>query len=304
MINFKALAVIAAAVVIPVTTFAQSLPFLNISPDAASQAMAGASVASEASAFAIYNNASAVALSEDNFAVGASLNTWNVSEVSNKMISAGAFFKVTDKIGIAASYRSFENPEYSMYDDQCAYLGEYTPVDSSIDIALAYAISDNLSIGVTYKTISSKLSDSYSGSASGFDLGATYKLDLLTVGASLSNIGSISYDGGSENSLPTIAKAGASYKALDSDLLDVLFNAQAEYLTEESALGVALGAQCTIFNSISARAGYYVSGDETIMPSYLSLGAGLDISFCSINASYLVSEMLGGSLNLSVGVKF
>lgn len=286
----------------PLAAAAQAVSFLNISPDPRTQAMGGASVAAEASAFSIYNNPAAIALSEDTFALAASYNMWQVVDASSDLLSFATYYKLGDKFGVGASYRGFAQPSYDIYDDQGNHSGEFSPSDSSFDVALSCAFTDSFAVGVTFKSISSTLGESISGSSFGVDLGVTYILDRATLAASYSNMGSISYDDNSY-SLPSIFKVGGSYRALDEGEHSCSVNVQANMLTSESAFGLGVGGEYGFNKMIFARLGYYLSGDDSVMPSYISLGLGVEFSKISLDCSYLIDDVIS-PLNLSLGYRF
>ncbi len=309
MIKIKKSVILAVSILMmPIAALSQAVTFLNISPDAATQAMGGASVASEANAFAIYNNPAAIALSEDKFAIGASYNMWqSAAETTNNLVTISTFLKTGDKFGIAAAYRSFEKPSYQVYDANGNDKGDYTPKDMALDLGFSYAVIENLSIGLSFKYISSALSDSATGSCMSADLGAAYIFNRATIAASYTNMfGTMTYDEVGY-SLPTAFKVGASYSLAESAQHSCKVNLQANYLTEESALGIAVGGEYGFKEAVFVRLGYYNSCDETVASSYLSAGLGVEFAKISLDCSYLVggdSSPVAGSMNFALGYRF
>ncbi len=288
---------------LPNLASAQALPFLNISPDAQSQAMGGAAVASSASPYSIFSNPSAIAFSEQSCGVGASYNAWQVAGVSSNLISAAAYYKLGDKLGVSAAYRSFGQPSYDIYDDNGNHKGEYSPSDSSIDLAVAYSPLDALSVGLTIGFINSHLSTDISGSSVAINLGVSYIASpQLTLAAAYSNMGSITY-GDQSYSLPSQLKVGGSYLALESGSHTCRVNLEADMLTSESSFSLGAGGEYSFNRVIFARAGYHLSTNDQIAPSYISLGAGANYANVSLDVAYLIDDVISPLL-LSVGYRF
>ncbi len=302
--RFKKFALVATfALALPLAGVAQVVSFLNIASDPAAQAMGGASVTASAGAFSAFNNASSIALSEEKCAAGVSYTMWEVADVCSPITSVGALYKFGDSFGIGVSYSGMAKPSIEIYDDQGNHKGDYSPSDSAIGLALAYAPVDKLSVGVTLKSISSKLTEDISGSSVGFDFSATYLLEGVTIGASYSNVGSISYGESLSYSLPSALRVGGSYEALSSGEHSCDVAAQLSMLTDDSTFGVSVGGEYSFSRMIFARAGYYVSGDESVTPNYLSVGVGAQYAGVSFDCSYVVDDVIS-PLSLSLSYQF
>lgn len=295
------------ATMLPSMSHSQAVSFLTLSPDAQHQAMGGTAVASQANAFAIYNNPASIALSESMMEAAVSYNMWQSGGSASDLLALSTYYKSGDRFGMGLSYRSIAKPSYDIYDDTGNYKGEFSPGDMAIDFALSYAITESLAVGATLKYISSELSDSYSGSAVGADIAVTYLLECATIAASFSNIGSVSYEELSY-SLPSIFRVGGSYSLMEVGEHSCSANLEVDYLTSESALGIGVGAEYSLRKMIFGRLGYYQSCNDQVLASYLSAGLGVEMQGISLNWSYIIgnpdSSPLAGSMNLSLGYRF
>ena len=72
------------------------------------------------------------------------------------------------------------------------------------------------------------------------------------------------------------------------------------------AFAAAVGASYTYDDMISVRAGYR-AGAESVIPSFMSLGAGVEFAGVKLDLAYLLGvgdSYLGNTLAISVGYSF
>lgn len=265
---------------------AQSLPFLLYNTDPYSLAVA--SVGQE-------GNAAANALSGRTLDISASYGNWAPETVSSSMIGFngyGNFGKFS--AGLYGKYKI--GKEYEVFGDQSQPLGTFRPNDFAIGASFAYRIAEPFSVGVRVNFISSALAETAKGTAFGADITLAYKKNSFGASLAVRNIGSqISY-GANSYKLPALASAGATYsvKSFAAYL-------EAGYVFSGSFMAGA-GVEYTLIDIFTFRAGFHY-GDAKSVPTFVSLGLGINYHGAMINAAYLPAIGGNGSAIL-VGVGY
>lgn len=133
----------------------------------------------------------------------------------------------------------------------------FTARNAALGISIAYALSPEFSLGVTAKYLYEKILIEDAGGMA-FDVGGVYALPAgLTVGAAVSNIGSISELGAESSKLPTLLRGGASYSATLTGA-PVRLTGSLDLLTPlgDGTSHVHFGAEGLLYGSIGVRAGF------------------------------------------------
>lgn len=182
---------------------------------------------------------------------------------------------------------------YEAFNDRAVSEGGYTTGEIALGANAAFMFPSHFSVGVGVTIISSTLSDSAKGSGMGFDISGAYSTGGLIAELALRNLGSGIKYGRDKYALPSLAVAGASYRAGG-------FNARAElgyYLS--GALMAGAGVEQTLWETVSLRAGFHY-GDEAHVPTYVSLGLGVRIAGVRLDLTCLppirsrVTTLAGG----------
>ena len=278
--------VLAILSAICLTAGAQSLPFLLYNTDPRSLSVA--SVARE-------GNAAADALSGRKLDISASYGSWAPETTASSMIGFGGYGNFGRcSAGLSARYKI--GNEYEMFGDNAQSLGTFRPGDLAIGASFAYRVADPFSIGLRLNYISSSLAENAKGTAFGADITLAYKKDSFGASLAVRNIGSqISY-GASSYNLPALASAAASYtiKSFAAYL-------EAGYVFSGSFMA-GVGAEYTLIDIFTFRAGFHY-GDAKSVPTFVSLGLGINFHGAMVNATYLPAIGGNGSAFL-VGVGY
>jgi type IX secretion system protein PorV len=262
-----------------------AVPFLRISPDARSGAMADAGVATSSDPFNAYWNIAKTAFSSSSSEVGLTYTPWLQDLGLNDvyMVNASGFYKLDDQQGITGSLRYFSLGNITNNDQNGTNLGQFRPREFAIDGGYSRKLSNKLALGIGLRFISSNLATGVSvpnqqtaqtGTAVAADIHLfhtklTDKGEGLNYGITLSNLGSkISYfkDASNKNYIPATLAVGAAYtKVYDVDN-KVTFTAELSKLlvptpdTATDAASIAkYNSQSVIsswFNSFSAPGGF------------------------------------------------
>ena len=294
------LSILVACAMPALSASAQALSSLLIPSAPEYAAMGGASVALEAGAFAAENNAAAMSLSDDSFAVAAGYGLWAPETTGSQLVGLGAFTRVGERVGIGLSGRYTMEKPMNISSAAGGILGTFTPSELGANLAVSVKVIDGLSVGVTGKFVRSSIGEELSGSAFGADVSVAWRKDGLSAGAAVCNLGSKVKYGDSSYSMPMLVKAGAAYSA-DFGLTA---SVEADYLFS-GAFAAGLGLEYNLFDIGFLRAGYHYGDKSQGLASFASLGAGVQFAGVELSAAWLTaSPTLGNSLLFSLGYSF
>jgi hypothetical protein len=215
-----------------------AVPFLRISPDARSGAMADAGIATSSDAYNAYWNIAKTTFSSSISNIGLTYTPWLQDLGLNDvyMVNAAGFYKLDDQQAITGSLRYFGLGSIQQ-EDQFGNntQGQFHPKEFAIDGGYSRKLSPKLGIGVGLRFISSNLATgvfvsgqqtAQTGTAVAGDIHIFHthlndKGEGLNYGVTLSNLGSkISYykDAADKNYIPATLAVGAAYtKVYDVD---------------------------------------------------------------------------------------
>lgn len=306
-------ALILAAVLIPLSLGAQAVQLIDYNPDARTAGLAGAGASLQASAFSLWNNTAAPALSESTMDAAVSYGMWQPSAAGVHAISAAGYGRVAKFMTVSAGVRYFTHPAYDMTDASGSVTGSFTPTDLTAGVGLAFRILPILSLGAGVHYVYSDIGGPQKGGAVSADFGAMLDLRFLRVGLTASNIGSkINYGGLSAYSLPMNIRLGAGttqYLGAE-DRHALTASLQGGFLIEGASFFAEAGLEYAWNDMVRVSAGYHY-GDAAAsgaVPSYASVGAGFKILGIYIDAAYLIpasqDSPLSNTFSVGVGYRF
>lgn len=264
------------------TLSAQSVPFLLRNTDARANAMG---------AVGAENLAAGNALSGKTFDINASYTYISPKTTNTGLIGLSGYGNIGD-ISVGLSGRYNIGREYELMDDRAMSLGTFKPGELAIGASVAYVFAEKFAIGAKASIISSKLSNTSTGSALSFDLSAAYASNGLTLELAARNLGSKIKYGEYAYNLPSMAVAGVSY-----GIGGFSARAEADYLFVGSFMA-GIGVEYTFIQIISLRAGFHY-GDDNYVPMYAS--AGLGVQFMGVNLDFTYLPPIGKSAGVFMG---
>lgn len=283
---------------------AQTLPSLMLDQDPVSLSLGMSGVASRAGAFAIQNNVAAISLSEKTLDAQAGFGIWQPSYANLKTIGAGAVYRM-GKLGFGVDLKKLSLPSYSGVSGNGSDIrdSEFSPSEMNLAAGASYAVMDCLSAGVTLRYTGSNLAADASAAVFGADIALYYAKEALSAGISINNIGSKVKYSETAYPQPMMAKIGAGYD-LCLGTSSLAFTAEADVIF---AGGIMAGAGCeySFKDMVFARAGYHYGNSVNAVPSFASVGLGLNISGVKLNVAYLTaSQVLANTICVSLGYSF
>lgn len=210
----------------------QSVPMLNIAPEARGTSLGDAGVATTPDMYSQYYNPAKYIRCDSKTGVNISITPWLKKIISDiNLFDLMGYFQINQRNCVSASIKYFSLGNLELFNDHGDVEDEYSPKEFSVDVAYSLALSKYWSGSIALRYIHSDLGfqvddDGYSkGNAFAADL-AFYFLKPLGINAdggrsnarvafgfNFSNIGSkISYDNGVTNEyLPAKLAIGAGF---------------------------------------------------------------------------------------------
>lgn len=291
----------------PFISSAQALPFTSADYDPVALAKGTASLTQTSSiAYSSFGNAAAIPFSDLKGDFAAGFTMWAPGGVSTNVLNVAGAYNVKQKFGIALGLSYGMNPAYDIYDATGAVKGQFKPSEMQFKAGLSYRFLPFMSVGANIGYASSKLAEGTGYGSLVADVFLMAKFGGFKAAAGVSDLGSgITSASGAKFSLPAAASLGLGYDAVlgEKSLVDVQLDAD-YYFSGTFAAGA--GASYTYDDFISVRAGYRYGG-ESVIPSFLSLGAGVRFMGIRLDLAYLVASgdsPLSNTLSLSVGYNF
>lgn len=214
-----------------------AVPFLLISPDSRHAALGDAGVATTPDANSSYWNAAKLVYIDKDYGGSISYTPWLGKIVNDMSISyLSGFYKINREQAVSISMKYFDMGLVSFRTITNEPNGDFNPYEVAVDATYSRKLTENFSMGLTGRFISSNLTGGYIGpdaqtaNSVAADIGAYYTKDLtgsknsnLSLGVSITNIGAkITYtDENNKDFLPTNLRIGTAYK-MDLDAYNSL----------------------------------------------------------------------------------
>lgn len=229
---------------------------------------------------------------------------WAPDAVASNDISARTSWS-NGAFGFGFEYIGGFGSEFPVYGEDGFQTGTYKSSTIQLGLGAAYKIAGKYSVGADFHYASEALDVQSSYSAFFANVAASAQFDALTVGGGIARLGSaVVSESGDSYSLPASAFVNGSYNLSLGDALAVKAMAEAQ-LFFTGGLGIGAGAQLSIVDILHIRAGYHVGTADAPVPSFLSLGAGVEFAGVSIETCFLTaSPTIGNTVGLALGFKF
>lgn len=259
--------------------------FLTITPDARAGALGDMGVATSTDAFSQFYNPAKYAFAEKQQGFALSYTPYMSSIASDISIMGVSYYnKLTERTMVASSLKYFTLGEINLTNNTGEFQGVEKPNELAFDVSVGLKLSDNFSMAVAGRYISSnlKLRGDGESSASTFavDVAGFYESDRiqmsnsegrLRAGFNFQNMGpKISYTGDGDpnraSNIPTTLRLGLGY-----DFILDNYNTVTVY-GETTKLLVPSNLQPT-FKDVNGN-GKYDAGEEidTRLPEYRNIG--------------------------------
>ena len=270
------------------TAGAQALPFTAVDHDPAVLGKGGTFMTeTSGTAFAAFGNPAATPFADKKLDAAVGYTLWQPSGLTSNVITAGGSLMLREKIGVSLGVMYGMNSSYDIIDASGLVTGKFVPSDLQINAGLSWRFLPFLSVGANVGYASSTLAEGSSYGAFNADVFAMAKLGGLKASAGVKGLGSsVKSVSGASFALPMTAVAGVGYTLDFGKKNSVDLNVDAEYHID-GGFAVAGGASYTFAKLATIRAGYRYGGN-TVLPSYASVGACINIFGARVDVAYLI----------------
>ncbi|MBO4960839.1 MAG: type IX secretion system outer membrane channel protein PorV [Flavobacteriales bacterium] len=159
-----------------------AVPFLSISPDATSAAMADAGVATHPDVYSQFHNPAKYAFANAQSSISISYTPWLQNITGDMFLGYLAYFHHLKKNGtLATSLRVFSLGAVEMTDyisGQVIPLGTYNPMEMVLDVSYSMRLSSRLSMGFALRYTRSDISERSDPSTDDFHAGNAISADF------------------------------------------------------------------------------------------------------------------------------
>lgn len=303
------------AAFLAVNAFGQSVT--DVAPDARSAGMADAYTAMYGKGFSLYTNSAAAALSDDDFAISANYSMLQPKVAGMNSFAVGAFYKFNDRytVGLGARAR-MQSVSTVFTDDNGIASGSFdgSVAQFSVDASFGMHIIEGFAAAVNlhfYYDQSPQPIGKVNGIGFGLDVDLMYSHKYFNVALAAKNLGpAMTYEPGISYALPMDIRAGYSgnYEIVD-DVFDINPAVDVDYILNKSTLTAGVGAEFEFIDMVAVRGGYRYSANEAFMPSYATVGLGVEFFGIGIDAAYYIgmgkaADVLSNTLKIGISYKF
>lgn len=303
------------AAFLAVNAFGQSVT--DVAPDARSAGMADAYTAMYGKGFSLYTNSAAAALSDDDFAISANYSMLQPKVAGMNSFAVGAFYKFNDRytVGLGARAR-MQSVSTVFTDDNGIASGSFdgSVAQFSVDASFGMHIIEGFAAAVNlhfYYDQSPQPTGIVNGIGFGLDVDLMYSHKYFNVALAAKNLGpAMTYEPGISYALPMDIRAGYSgnYEIVD-DVFDINPAVDVDYILNNSTLTAGVGAEFEFIDMVAVRGGYRYSANEAFMPSYATVGLGVEFFGIGIDAAYYIgmgkaADVLSNTLKIGISYKF
>lgn len=281
-----------------------ALPVLRYTQDPSRAAMAGAGlVSSSSAAWSAFENAAASLDSKKDFNVAASYTAWKASDYSYYNAAGAWNLLPIVSLSVGLSYGSAS--PYDIYSEEGRIIGQFAPNQLLLNAGVGVRVLPELSLAVNVHRASETLAPNASYSA--FSADALVLADWFGIkfAAGVMSLGSkVKSASGDMFNVPSSAKLALGYENLAFGPLVCALYADADYFFYSSGIGVSAGASFSWNDLVVLRGGYHYGNSGCVLPSYASLGAGVQFQGLHLDLSCLLGGQLSGTLQLALAYSF
>lgn len=287
-----------------------AVPFMDYAPDPQSAGIGQIGTVLPATAFSLWNNPAAAALSERRAAAGLVCGLWQPSLGAEPVISAAGYGKVGKRMAVSAGVKYFTHTANHETDETGRSTGRFSPMDLMAGAGVSFEFMPHFSVGANLHYVRSALTAGKAFNGASADIGALAEFSFLKAGLTISHLGmKADYGGAASYNLPAVLRAGmAATRQFGADGQHELTAAVqgGVFLFYPCCTG-ALGVEYRYQEAVRVSAGCHYGNPKTGLPPHLSLGLGFRVWKARIDASWLAGLAAGSpltsSFSLGVGIE-
>lgn len=282
----------------------ESMAFSRIDRNPATLAMGTAGFAdTQTTAWSSFRNAALVPLSGKVVDIAGSWTGWMPAAPGgmSHLMAGGAAYRFGG-FGLTIGGVFQPGQPYQTLNSAGLPGDNFTPKDLQVNLGMAALLVEGVSLGVNAHYLRSALAPEHTYSTFTGDLSLAACFSGFTVSAGVSNLGKEIKDAsGNAYPVPTSATAGAVYQLPIGDHA-LKASVDADYFFS-GYFTAAAGAQYSFRDLLFARVGYHYAPAGAVLPSFLSVGAGVQFYGIRLDLCWLTASPALGN-TLSVGLAY
>lgn len=301
------MALIPAAVSAQETSSAMS--FIDNAMSPRMSAMGGVSAALEADAYAQFGNIAGMAFSKGTFTAGISYEGWQPSAAGVNTGILGAAYRINDRFSVTLGASASFNRPYDITDEYGISSGQFTPKDWRAGAGVSFLVTESFSAGLGLNYASSSTAPGSDPLYTAFaSLQFMYRIRNFSVSLAGNNLGiPVTSVSGEKFNIPMNGELAVSYSNVwGKHGLSAAVDGRM-YFGSGIAAGCSIGAEYEFAGLAAVRAGYHFGAESDGLPSFASVGAGLNVFGVSIDAAYIVaacSSPMKNTFSVGIGYEF
>lgn len=219
-------------------------------------------------------------------------------------LAARVSYRIVDGIAVRLSFAQDRAKPFDVADASGQTLSSFTPLDLKVGAGLSWLLQDFVGISADASFLSSSLAPGVDYAAFAADVLLCGRYDAVRGVAGVTSVGSRVTSGDRSFALPGAFVLALGYEEPLSDAFAIDFTAEGDFYFYGS-YRLAAGLEAGISDIVFVRAGYNYGAYDSILPSFASVGLGVKVAGCRLDAAYLLGDApMGGSFQVGLGYSF
>lgn len=276
-------------------------PFLRLDRSPVSTAMAGAGFSStnENAAYAAFGNPAAAVFMDNKVSAAASYRNWGPKVLDEHQIGAAFAVKIGPKFLVNAGYVRDIQPVVDPETET------FRPNDNDFALGLAYAITENVSVGINGHYAMQELVENYRLQGFSADIVAQYHIANMNAALGVVSVGPKvkSPSTGSTYPLHSSLKLAGDYTAAFGQC-SLTAALDADYYFS-GMMAASAGLSFSWNDTVFVRAGGRYAQEGAPLPTHIAAGAGAKIGPVRLDLSYItMNKVIGNSWMAGINFEF
>lgn len=250
-----------------------------------------------------------VFISQKTLDVSAGYMSYSPSYLPTGYMNINADYCLNEKLSFSLDGIYGMGSEYDVYNSGGYKSGVYKPSQMLVGVGAGYRFLDYLSADVKLKYMTDKPASEANYNAFAADVAVTGMIELSESSSIAAEFGAysigskLSSASGHKFSLPSSVGLSGAYIQDFNEKNSISVLLKGNYYLHK-AFSAAVAAEAKIADMVSVSLGYCL-GAKYVLPSYASVGAGVQFAGVKVNAAYLLGESsIGNTIAVSLGYSF
>lgn len=226
------------------------------------------------------------------------------SLLGSSNLAARVGYRIKDGLSVRLFFAQDQAKAFDVADGEGQTVTSFTPHDLKVGAGLSWRLQDFVGISADASYLSSALAPGADYAAFAADVLLCGRYEAVRGMAGVTSVGSKVTSGDRSFALPAAFVLGFGYEEQLSESFGIDFMAEGDFYFYGS-YRIAAGIEAGISDLVFLRAGYNYGAYDSILPSFASIGLGVKVAGCRLDAAYLLGNLpMGGSFQVGLGYSF